>query len=346
MCEKSAADASRGKVLEALREAKSILVTAHERPDGDAIGSLTGLCRAARGAGKTVYPVLLDSIPENYKFLFDAQENSSAPQSANGAALTAYPKERFAELADAAELIVIVDTCSYSQLECIASELRTRADKIAVLDHHATFDLIGRAQWNDSSAAAAGVMVAEAIDALGWPMDASTAQSLVAAITTDTGWMRFSNTDGRCLRTVARLLEAGARLEKLYARLFQADRPARLKLMTRMLSSLELHCDNRLAVMCIRQIDMIETGARSDETENLINEALRIGSVEAVALLTEMPDCIRVSFRSRQVVNVAAVAGQFGGGGHARAAGVRLKEPLPAALARITAALQKELTPL
>jgi phosphoesterase RecJ-like protein len=171
-------------------------------------------------------------------------------------------------------------------------------------------------------------------------MDLAAAEALAVAITSDTGWLRFANTDSRCLRTVARLLEdgpsgAGVRMDKLYMRLFQCDRPQRLRLTARMLQSLELHCGDRLATMMIRKADFDATGALPEETENLVNEALRMACVETAILLVEngpAPDgggpIVRVSLRSRDEVDVAAVAARFGGGGHARAAGVRQAVPI------------------
>jgi phosphoesterase RecJ-like protein len=95
--------------------------------------------------------------------------------------------------------------------------------------------------------------------------------------------------------------------------------------MQRMLASLRLDAAGRLATMVLRQMDFAETGARADETEDLINEAMRIGSVELAILLVEQPTGpVRVSFRSRREVDVAELARRFGGGGHARAAGARI----------------------
>ena len=154
------------------------------------------------------------------------------------------------------------------------------------------------------------------------------ATALATAITSDTGWLRFANTDSRCLRVMGRLLDAGVRPDRLYARLFQCDRVERLRLTARMLATLELHCGGQLAVMCIRKADFEASGAMLEETENLINEALRIGTVESVVLLVESGDLIRVSLRSRDAIDVAAVAKGFGGGGHSRAAGLRSVLPI------------------
>jgi phosphoesterase RecJ-like protein len=124
-------------------------------------------------------------------------------------------------------------------------------------------------------------------------------------------------------------------MDKLYMKLFQCDRPQRLRLMTLMLQSLELHCGGRMATMMIRKGDFEITGALSEETENMVNEALRIAAVETAVLLVEngpspegVGPIVRVSLRSRDEVDVAAVAASFGGGGHARAAGIRAVMPI------------------
>jgi phosphoesterase RecJ-like protein len=230
-------------------------------------------------------------------------------------------------------------------LDGLAEALGARREKIAVVDHHATADDVGALQWLDTTAAAAGVMVVELIDAVDWAIDARAAEALLVAMTSDTGWFRFANTDGRCLRAAGRLFDAGVRADVLYRRLYQSDRPERLRLMARVLAGLELHCGGRLAVMALRRRDLAETGARPDETENLVNEALRIGSVESAVILIESPenDEVRVSLRSRNAVDVAAVARCFGGGGHARAAGLRVSVDLDELKRRLVDAFAERL---
>jgi phosphoesterase RecJ-like protein len=317
------------KVLAALRKAGSLLVVTHARPDGDALGSMAALTRSARAAGKTVAMLMPDGVPMRYAFLFAAETPAGV--------------ERFAELAGRAELVVIVDTSVLGQLDGLDKHLPAVADKLVVIDHHATPGRLGGLLWNDPSAAACGVMLAELLEALGWPMDLTTAEAMLTAIVSDTGWFQFANTDARCLRRAAALLEAGVAATGLYDRLFRNDRPQRLKLTARMLASLELHGEGQLAVMTIRKADFAAAGAKAEETENLINEALRIGSVEAAVLLTEVDGMTRVSLRSRRRIDVSAVAQRFGGGGHQRAAGFRSTEPLDAVKPRIVQAVIEEL---
>jgi phosphoesterase RecJ-like protein len=190
-------------------------------------------------------------------------------------------------------------------------------------------------------------MVGELLDALGWPVDLKVAEALLTAMTTDTGWFHFANTDGRCLRAAARLFDAGVEGDKLYRQLFQADRPERMKLLIRALASLDLPAGGRIATMKLRLGDFAATGATQDETENVVNEPLRMNCVEVSMLLTQTPDdggrCVRVSLRSRGGVDVAAVARRFGGGGHVQAAGLRTDGDIDALATKLVEACEEEL---
>lgn len=329
MCETSA-DNSRSTLAGRIRQAASLLLVTHGRPDGDGLGSMSALALAAEAAGKAVSLFIPDPVPRRYEYMFGQQPATGA--------------EHFAALADRADLIVIIDTCAFAQLDGLETPLREAKAKVVVIDHHTTADDVGSLHWLDTSAAAAGVMVAELLDELDWPIAPRVAEALMTAITTDTGWLRFANTDGRCLRVMAGLVEAGVRPDKLYRRIYQTDRPQRLALIRRVLGSLELHCNQRLAVMAIRRSDFEATGAGPDETENLVNEALRLDSVDTAILLVENPDCIRVSLRSRDDIDVSAVARLFGGGGHKRAAGLRATADIDQLKADLVAACTERLT--
>jgi phosphoesterase RecJ-like protein len=318
------------EIMRRISAAVRLLVVTHARPDGDALGSLAALCGAARAAGKQTATLVPGEVPARYDFLL--------------ANCRPAPAERFAELANWADAVVIVDTCALAQLDGLDDQLAAAREKIMVIDHHATTDDIGTVRWLDASAAAAGVMVGELLDALGWPVDLRTAEALLTAMTTDTGWFHYSNTDGRCLRAAARLFDAGVEGDKLYRRLFQADRPERMMLLSRALASLELPAAGSIATMKLRLGDFAETGARQDETENLVNEPMRMGCVEVSMLLVQTPDdggrCIRVSLRSRGGVDVAAVARRFGGGGHVQAAGLRADEDIDTLAGKLVTACQ------
>jgi phosphoesterase RecJ-like protein len=306
--------AVRDEIAARLDEAQHIVLCTHVNPDGDGLGSMLALARSARATGREARVVVAGDVPRKYRFLFDGE--------------TTLPVEELSASADWADLIVVVDTTATEQLGEMVAPLQGRPGKLAVIDHHAQGGQLSPVQWVDPSAAAAGLLVGDLLEELDWPVDRDVARCLTVAVVSDTGWMHFSNTDPRVLRAVAGWVEKGVQPDVLYDRLFQRDRVERLRLMARVIDSLELFHHSRLAVMVLRQEDFVQTGARREETENLINEALRVETVDVAIMLTETPEQVRVSLRSRCDVDVSAIAAKFGGGGHARAAGLKSDRPL------------------
>ena len=309
----------------AVSAAQKIVVISHANPDGDAIGSAGALVAAARRAGKTATGVLPGGIPTRMAWVAQA-------------ALFAEESQLPALLAPA-DCVIVVDTSSAVQLGDLADAIQACGDKLYVLDHHTRPDLAAKTLAVDTTAGATGLLVLELLEALDWPLDAALAEMLAVAILTDTGWLRFSNTDARILSAMARLVAAGVSLDAIYQSVYQQERPERLALKQRALASLEWHAGGALAMMILREPDFAETGATSDETEGLVNEPFAVATAEASVLLVEAPGQTRVSLRSRGGVDVAALARQVGGGGHVRAAGIKTPEPLDAFRETLLAAI-------
>jgi phosphoesterase RecJ-like protein len=194
-------------------------------------------------------------------------------------------------------------------------------------------------------AAAAGEIAAELFDTWGIELDRPIASSLFLAIASDTGWFQFSNTRPYTLRLAARLIEHGVDTDQMYQHLYQNERVERVRLQTRAQQSLELLESGRLAVMHVRRQDFADTHADVGDTENLINVPLQIRTVEVSLLFVEPtePGPIRVSLRSKGQVDVARFAEQFSGGGHARAAGLKLDGNLQDVHDRVVAAMVKQI---
>jgi phosphoesterase RecJ-like protein len=211
----------------------------------------------------------------------------------------------------------------------IETSLRGTRVPILVVDHHATSDGVGQVEVVDATAAATGLILYDFLAFAGWPITRRMAESLFVAVATDTGWFQFNNTDSRTYRCAADLIDLGAEPSAIYDKLYQNLSPSRFKLMQTMLSRLELHLDERYAVQHILQEDFRQTGTAYEDTENLINECHRIGSVVVSALLVELKDGrVRCSLRSRGDVDVSEIAAKFGGGGHKKAAGTFLPGPI------------------
>jgi phosphoesterase RecJ-like protein len=297
-----------------LADCRRPLLVTHRRPDGDALGALAATTMLVRALGLEPHPTLFDPFPARYTWL-----EALAPWHD-------WSREHD-YLTNNCDALVILDTCAVSQLEPIA-EFLPRAPRTLVIDHHPTRDAIatrpGDLRLLDESAGAACLLIAECIKAAGIHLTPPLATALFVGLATDTGWFRFSNADARLLRVAADLMEGGAVGHTLYRAIHENDPPARLRLLGRLLQTLELQAGGRLVVLRLRQADFVAAGADRAMTEDLINEAGRLAGIEALVQFTEEADgSVRVNFRSKQALDVAALAARFGGGGHARAAGAR-----------------------
>ena len=317
-----------------------IVVLTHAKPDGDALGCVLAMTAGLRSLGKTVSACVVPPVPQSLLEL----------PGAAGVGVLGKDQPHGGVPADPA-VVVVLDTGAKSQLGPLADYVEKHLDRTLIIDHHLSGDVAAPYRYIDAEAAAAAEPVAELLDLLmpeplTDPMAELIPTALYAAIASDTGWFRFSNTSPRTLRLAARLLEAGVDHADLYRRLEQSERPAKVRLLTRALDSLELLSDARAALLVLRGADFAETGAQESETERIIDVPQMIGSVQIVALVTERQGgaITAVSFRSKpgmSGINVAEVAGRFGGGGHARAAGAKIQESLEEALPQVRSALMQ-----
>jgi phosphoesterase RecJ-like protein len=324
-------------ILDTLKRARRVLVTTHVRPDGDALGSTAAMMMGLKQWSIDAEALLLSHLPRKYAFVFI--ENEIVYHDAEPGWPAAVDLNQF-------DVVLVVDTGTWSQLPGLKERLLAWSGPKLVVDHHLTQEDWATAKLVDTKAAAAGEIVARLLKQGGIAIDQRIASALFLAIASDTGWFQFSNTTPGTLRLVADLMEVGVDTDVLYQRLYQNERAERLALQTRAQQSLELLADKRLAVMRIRKEDFQQTNANVPDTENLINIPLQIATVEVSLLFTEPLDAgpVRVSLRSKGQVDVARFAEQFGGGGHARAAGLKVDGPFDHVHDRVVSAMIQKLS--
>jgi len=324
------------KAVELINKSTNVLITTHTRPDGDACGSLRAISEAITGLEKKAHPILLSPLPKWYEFLFDEK----VPILGNDVTLEEMKAGRFGQC----DLVIIIDTNSYIQLPQFDAWLKETQSRVLVIDHHVTSDGLGDVELVDTTAAAAGEIVFDLFKYAGWPVSKKIAEALFVAVSTDTGWFRFSNADARIYRTAADLIDTGARPTEIYRRMYQNLSPQRLKLMVAMLSRVELHFNGRFATQYILRKDFDEAEATGPDTENLIDECQRLDSVDVAALFVELANGgFRCSLRSKVDVDVRKIAQKLGGGGHTMAAGVNLTGPLEKAIGLIKDEVAKQM---
>ena len=324
-------------------------MTTHIRPDGDAVGSVVALQaaieQAAQHAGRdcAVELMLLSEAGELFEFLLPKQYLIL------GKDIT--EKQIDTGKLDEYDLIIVADTSAPQQLPGLGDYLLERTENaprtgkdVLVIDHHLAGGKIGSCRLIDSQASAAGEIVFDLCREAGWPIEGKIAEGIFVAVATDTGWFRFESTSSRTFAIMSDLVKAGVRPDKMHQRLYQNYSPQRLRLLSMTLGTMELHCQGRLAVMHITCQMLAESGTSRPDIEDIVNEPMQIGSVLAVLLLIELDDGnTRGSLRSKELLDVSAVASEFGGGGHARAAGLTVKDNLQAAREKVVEAIKAKL---
>lgn len=305
-----------------LADSERVLLTTHVRPDGDALGSELAMADLLVQRGKEVEIFNASPTPERYQFLDPSQKRVRSLR------LGAEEKPLLNP-----DLIIILDTGTWSQLAGMAHYVRHAKARKLVIDHHVSQDDLGATRLVDTNAAACGMLVHDAFTHLGVEITPGTAQSLFVAIAMDTGWMRHSNCTPAVFAALGSLVARGARPNEVYRLLFEQNRVERLRLLGLMTERIELSVDGRLATSHVLWQDIIDCQAHPMETEDFIDTPLTLRGVEAAILfIGQMEGGTKVSFRSRGGLDVAAVAEQFGGGGHRPAAGASLSIPVSEAM--------------
>jgi phosphoesterase RecJ-like protein len=317
------------KFVEIVRRHRRFALTTHIRPDGDALGCEIALAEALETLGKDVLVCNVFSVPPDLQFIdkkkrFKKLGVDLAPD----------------RLADR-EVLVILDTSAWAQLGAMADVVRSTSALKVVIDHHVSEDDLGAELFKDDRAEATGRLVIEALDQLKVPLTPDIARAAFVAVATDTGWFRFSSTSAETFTLIARLVQAGADPDEIHKNLYENDSLARLRLIGRTLVRAETELDGRLIHTYISNEDFHATGALPSDSEDIINLMLAVGGTQAAVIFVEQPKGgFKVSLRSRCQLDCAALAEQFGGGGHKKAAGLSIDEPLESAQIKVLGAVR------
>lgn len=306
-----------------LRHASSVVVCAHVRPDGDAVGSTLGLVLALRAAGIPAIPALADvrQAPVSYAFL-------------PGHAL-------YVQAADleVPEVFVALDVPKLDRLG-EARELARGAETLIVIDHHPDNEGFGTIDITDSDTASTAQLVWHLLDALEVRPTPEIASCLYVGLMTDTGRFQYDNTGPAALRDAADMVEAGANPADLARLVYQERTPSSLALEARIMSRITLANNGAVAYALVYDDDFTETGAVPEDGENLPDAIRVIGGVQAIVLLRQFgPDEVRGNLRAKTGFDVGSVARELGGGGHHAAAGFTAQGTIDDVLPRLLALL-------
>ena len=315
------ADLSR--IRDTLLHGNSFLLTSHARPDGDSLGSQLALAGALRQLGKQVRIINSDPAPALYAFLPDASTIEIA-----------------ASVEDPFDAVVVLECATLSRPGVAGLEGRLLIN----IDHHAGNAMYGDINWHDTSACACAEMVFELIEALGARLTPAIATHVYVAILTDTGSFRHANITARTFEICRRVAETGIDAAGMAAQVYNNSSLGRVRLTGMLLDQMKLEHDQRIAVLAMNDAMLADADCDPDDLEGIVNLPLAARAVRAVVFFKETDEGLRVSLRSKDVVDVRQVAVSFGGGGHPNASGFTVEHPTPETRAEIIARVATAIT--
>jgi phosphoesterase RecJ-like protein len=315
------------KIADAIRSHDRFVVTTHENPDGDALGSLVAMTLALRELGKDAVMYLFGEVPlpREYRFMALGDLVRTLPDDV---------PER---------VLVAVDAANESRLGPEHRQLLDDAPLVIDIDHHHDNSRFGDLNLIVADASSTGEILRDLLAELGVDLTPPIAEALYIAIVTDTGRFQYANTTAKALRLAAELVEAGADVHRVFQGVYENVSFAKLKLLARALENAQLLEGGRLVVSHLEKDDFEAAAADEPFSEGIIDSLRAVEGSEMAALIREPPTqngpLRRVSLRTtEQGLDVSAIARKSGGGGHKQAAGF----PSEASVEEITEFIRRE----
>lgn len=303
-----------------LLAAQKIVLCCHVSPDGDTLGSALGLAHLLEQKGKEVTVFVDDYINKSLSFI-PGIDKVQRPE---------------AGVIVEADLFVVVDASSFDRVG-ICNEV-VKAPVLLNIDHHISNTEFADYLYLDAEAAAAGEIMCDLFEAMGWEYDEAIAVDFYTAITTDCGSFRYSNTTSKTMQRAAKLLDYGVKPNEISDMLDIRSRKT-TELLAKVLPSLTFDYEGKVAHITITN-DLYD---KETQTDSFVSYPRYTEGVEVAVMFKAVePEVTRVSMRSSNV-DVASVALSFGGGGHLRAAGCTIYAPVEEAKAQLLAAIGKAL---
>lgn len=304
-------------IIKAIREGNNFIVTSHYSPDGDNIGSTLSMYYTLKKLGKKVYYVLDDSIPLNLTFLVkDVKILKSEELNEN---LNDYT-------------LISLDCGDFNRI-CVSESIKKSVKQLICIDHHASNNNYGDLNYINPNESSTCELVYNLLKEFSKEMgeqilDEDISTYLYTGLLTDTGNFSYSNTNPSSYLMAYDLVNLGAKKDLIIQKIFQSNTYNYYKLLGEALDTLEI-VDKKIASMMLT-IDMLERNEISfNDADGVTSYTRDIDGVEVGLLFKEKaPGEVKVSFRSKNYVDVSAVAQVFGGGGHVRASGCTIKDSI------------------
>jgi len=304
-------------IIELLTGNDKFILTAHETPDGDALGSEYALLWALRKMGKTACILNADPAPGKFSF-FDRKREARVLESVSQVPV------RIEEY-----ILIILDVNDVRNIGVVSQWVLPRVRRHFIIDHHESDKTLVGQNHIEQGASSTCEILYLVFRQMGLQIDLRMAQALYMGIMYDTGSFIYPKTTALTFQIARELVELGVKPNEVYGSVFENNSLSSLVLMSRVLSTLTLHLEGRVAVQYMSRRMLHESKAKYEEADQQINIPLRSKDVRVSIFFKENTEGIqRCSLRSKGNIDVAQIAKRFGGGGHRTAAGFKFTKPV------------------
>lgn len=293
------------EILKEIAQAESIIILVHENPDGDAIGSGLAMYQALQNMGKDVEIV----VPEWSRIFANLPKINELKKEGS--------KKKY-------DLAIALDCATIKMLNGWTNYFEDAKNKV-VIDHHSSNSMFGDFNYVDIDAPACCQVLYNMFEYYNWQITKEIAACLIAGLITDTGGFQYSGVSKDTFLMAANLIDTGIDASKIYKDVMSTHTKTSVELKKLILNRMQFLEDDKVTFTYMTLEDEKEIGCEVGDYEGLVNEGRNIEGVEVSIFLHEIDDGFKASLRSNNYVNVSDVCLMFGGGGHIRAAGAKIK---------------------
>lgn len=303
------------KIKESIEQAETIMLTTHENPDGDGIGSIVALQKYLQEINKD-YKILMNSqLPDEFQFLDPLNK------------FEIYNEQDHYDWLSNVDLAILLDIGNYNRTGLMWEAIKQNGTIVANIDHHPYPD--GHPftiNISDVNASATGELIYDYFNEIDPTfLTKEVYEAIYIAIMTDTGSFSYNNTNVKCHEIAANSISMGVDTAKLHQLIYGSSSRSRIKLLAAVADNIQYAYNGKLAWFVIDQGIMNKTGAIKDDVEGFTDFARSIKGVEVSLMIFEnSTDSCRINFRSKGFYSINKVAQFFGGGGHSFAAGAKV----------------------
>ena len=312
------------KVGEIIERYQRFAITTHVNPDGDGLGSEAALAAYLKQRKKEVRIFNSSEVPDNLKFLDPNNEMALFNEAAHVEYLTS------------ADVLFILDISDWERLRKLGEFVKPLGITKVCIDHHLKEAPFVELDIVHPEASSTGELIYNLLTGLKAKMSKRISNALFAAILTDTGGFRFSNTTASVHKIAANLYEIGIDAQSIFHHIYESQPASRIRLLTKVLNTISYHYNQQLAAISVTQKMLHETGTTLKDIEGFADFPRSINGVEVSLLFAELADGrVKISFRSKGNIEINSLARKFAGGGHAYASGATVKGDLQEAINKI-----------